>query len=55
MELVPHIIVGTENIVQRPSDVGVSGGPICNLHGKEQLNDLCVVNVIDQKTLTGIF
>ena len=34
MELVPHIIVRSENFVQRPSDVRVSGGPICNLHGR---------------------
>ena len=56
MELVPHIIAlgaRCENFVQCPSDVRVSGVPICDLHGSEEdINDFCVMN---QTTLTGIF
>jgi hypothetical protein len=44
MELVPHIIAlsaaRSENFVQRSSDVRISGGPIYDLHGREeQVND----------------
>ncbi len=55
----PHIIALSarrENFVQRLSDVRVSGVPICDLHGrKEQINDFCVLIIIDQTALTGIF